>query len=87
MVSSHSDKIGQQAEVEGQTGLTATVNCVYCACVLYVTLSCQQASATVPKTAILNESSTLIFSAVTKSILDIFLEESPKLIRIQTSKK
>ena len=59
---------------------------VYCACVLYVTLSCQQASATVPKAAILNKSSTLIFSAITKSILEIFLEESPKLIRIQTLK-
>ena len=60
--------------------------CTAHACYMYVTLSCQQASATVPKTAILNESSTLIFSAVTKSILDNFLEESSKLIRIKTLK-
>ena len=36
---------------------------------------------TVPKTEILNESSTLIF------ILDNFLEESPKLIRIHQTLK
>ena len=68
--------------MEGQTVLTATVKTVYCACVLYVTLSCQQASAIVPKTEILNESSTLIFSAVLNSIPVIFSQVDLKLMRI-----
>ena len=60
---------------------------VYCACVLYVTLSCQQASATVPKTEILNESSTLIFSAVLISTPVIFSQVDLKLMRILHDKK
>ena len=54
----------------------------YCACVLYVTLSCQQASATVHKMEILIESSTLIFSAVLNSTPVIFSQVHLKLMRI-----
>ena len=73
--------------MEGQTVLTATVKTVYCACVLYVTLSCQQASATVPKMEILIESSTLIFSAVLNSTPVIFSQVDLKLMRILHDKK
>ena len=51
---------------------------VYCACVLYVTLGIT----TVPLTAIFNESSTLMFSAVTKSTPVIFSQVALKLMRI-----
>ena len=51
---------------------------VYCACVLYVTLGIT----TVPQTAIFNESSTLMFSAVTKSTPVIFSQVALKLMRI-----
>ena len=37
---------------------------------------------TVPQTAIFNESSTLMFSAITKSILVIFLKIALKLMRL-----
>ena len=65
--------------MEGWTGLPATVKLgTYCACMLYVTLGIT----TVPQTAIFNESSTLLFSAVTLSTPVIFSQVSLKLMRI-----
>ena len=45
---------------------------LYCACVLYVTLPSQRARAIIPQTAIFDEFSTLLFSAVTKPTPVIF---------------
>ena len=55
---------------------------VYCACVLYVTLSRQWAEATTPKSTIFNESSTLMYSAITKPNQAIFSQIALKLMRI-----
>ena len=68
--------------MKGWKGFDCYSKTVYCACVLYITLSCQQASATVPKAAILNESSTLIFSAVLNSTPVIFSQVDLELMRI-----
>ena len=54
----------------------------YCACVLYVTLSRQRAEATTPKSTIFNESSTLMYSAITEPNPAIFSQIAPKLVRI-----
>ena len=72
--------------MEGWKGFDCYSKTVYCACVLYVTLSCQQASATVPKMEILIESSTLIFSAVLYSTPVIFSQVDLKLMRILSDK-
>ena len=56
--------------------------CAMCACLLYVTLSCQWAEATTPKSTIFNESSTLMYSAITKPNLAIFSQISLILMRI-----
>ena len=55
---------------------------LYCACVLYVTLSRQRAEATTPKSTIFKEFSTLMFSALTKPNLAIFSQIYLKLLRI-----
>ena len=55
---------------------------LYCACVLYVTLPSQRARAIIPQTAIFDEFSTLLFSAVTKPTPVIFSQVSLKLKRI-----
>ena len=59
---------------------------LYCACVLYVTLRSQRQGAIIPKTAIFDEFSTLLLSAVTKPTPVIFSQVSLKFKRIQQNK-
>ena len=55
---------------------------LYCACVLYVTLSRQWAEAITPKTTIFNEFSTLMYWAIAKPNLAIFSQIALILMRI-----